>query len=254
MKIGAKVDMEEPRIIQELAREYDFLELFYLPHVPLKMEQWPLHINWVVHLPHSGQGVNLAAPRDKGNIDYMFKALEFASKIGAKRVVVHPGYIKRKGEAVGSVENFHSHMSELMTLAKKLRLRVLIENMPVESENMRINAISKPEEYAAFMKKFGCGFCLDFSHAVHAAFSYKIPYKEFIMEFMKLKPEYFHLYDTKTNQANDLHLAFGEGDFDIPFAISLVKDHWVTFELPREHALQHYLNAKKYLVERGFYP
>jgi sugar phosphate isomerase/epimerase len=246
MKIGAKISLEEPHLIQELAKDYDFLEIYFKHNIPLQLEKWPKHISWTIHIPHFNDGVNLSVDEDN-KMDYAIKCLEFGKAIGAKKAIVHPG-------AGGSIEIMVKNIKAVSKLAKSSGMQLLLETVPVAHEFGVKHTISKPDELKEVMKKCGCGLCLDFSHAAHAAFTHKIPYKDFIMDFMKLKPDYFHLYDTKTQQELDVHLNLGEGNFDMPFLASLIKDGWALLELPRNERLQNYLKAKKYLVEKGFYP
>jgi endonuclease IV len=257
MKIGAKIILDEPHLVSILAKEFDFIEVYYRPDVVLEIDKWPLHIKWTVHIPHaSGASIwfNGAEPEPTSNIQNAINSMEFANKIGAKQVIVHPGTIKKEDKPEDFMENFISNLNTLRTFAKKLKLKLLLETVPLYTESGKKHIMSKPEEYAELIKKLKLGFCLDFSHAIHAAYSHKIPYKEFVTGFMKLKPKYFHLYDTKMNQELDIHLPIGAGDMDFNFVLPLIKNNSVAFEMPKENRLANYLNAKKYLVERGFYP
>jgi sugar phosphate isomerase/epimerase len=256
MKIGAKIILDEPHLVSILAKEFDFIEVYYRPDVVLEIDKWPLHIKWTVHIPHASgtsNWFNCAEPEPKSNIQNAIKSMEFANKIGAKQVIVHPGTIKKEDKPEKFMENFILNFDTLRTFAKKLKLKLLIETVPLYTESGNKHLISKPDEYAEIIKKFKLGLCLDFSHAIHAAYSHKIPYKDFILDFMKLKPKYFHLYDTKMNQELDIHLPIGDGDMDFSFVLPLIKNNSVAFEMPRENRLANYLNAKKYLINRGFY-
>jgi sugar phosphate isomerase/epimerase len=245
MKIGAKIGLDRPHLVSALAKEYDFIEVYYMHNAPLQIEQWPKHIKWVVHTPHHDHGVNLSLEKNN-NIEHVKRSLEFAQAIGAKKAIIHPGVGGSKAVLV-------KNLQEIISFADKLGIKMLLETVPKIYDNTKDHTISTPEEYKEIIQKIGIGFCLDFSHATHAAFSQKKDYKEYILEFMELKPKYFHLYDTIVKQPNDAHLEFGAGDFDLNFALSLIKNKMVTFELPEENQLEHYLNAKKYLIERGYY-
>jgi len=77
---------------------------------------------------------------------------------------------------------------------------------------------------------------MDLNHAAKAAVSLKIPYKEFIKQFLKLRPEMFYISDGKQNTEKDEHLAVGEGDYDFEFFIKCIKENpsrFVTLETPR---------------------
>jgi deoxyribonuclease-4 len=69
-----------------------------------------------------------------------------------------------------------------------------------------------------------------------AAVSLGRPYKEFIEEFLKLKPKMFHISDGKLDNEKDEHLNIGEGDYDFEFLMSCVKKNnltYITLETPR---------------------
>ena len=62
----------------------------------------------------------------------------------------------------------------------------------------------------------GCGFCLDFGHAICAANSLKQEPYSYIENFLKLKPQMFHLTDVSDmTSPYDAHPHLGEGQLDI---------------------------------------
>jgi deoxyribonuclease-4 len=80
------------------------------------------------------------------------------------------------------------------------------------------------------------GLCLDLNHAVKAAISLGLDYKDFISEFMELNPSYFHIADGRLDYEKDEHLAIGEGEYDFEFLKNLMRfanNTQVTFETPR---------------------
>ena len=92
-----------------------------------------------------------------------------------------------------------------------------------------------PEQIKELMEK-RFGLCLDSNHAIKAAVSLRRPYREFIEEFLVLKPKTFHISDGKLNSEKDDHLNIGEGDYDFEFLMGCVKDaksKYVTLETPR---------------------
>jgi len=166
--------------------------------------------------------------KDNGRIEDVEKSIIFANKINSKRVIIHLGFYNGKKT---NEKNLLTNLENLIKFSKKYKIKILIENVPLKSTSNTIQYGSTPEQIKSLLNKFDCGFVLDFSHAAHAAFSYKKEYKKFILEFMKLNPDMFHLYDTNINQEEDTHLQFGKGNFDISFLLSLIGDKDVTLEI-----------------------
>ena len=74
------------------------------------------------------------------------------------------------------------------------------------------------------------------NHAIKAAVSLGRAYKEFIEEFLKSKPNMFHISDGKLDNEKDEHLHIGEGDYNFEFLMGCVKRNKskdVTLETPR---------------------
>lgn len=254
MKIGAKIGLEKTELAKRLAKEYDFIEIYFSHNPNLNIAEWPKNIRYTMHTPHNGQGVNIALPRKNAKLDYTLKSIELAEKFKCKYAVIHPGLMVPKA----SVSNMIKNLKEATEFATQRKIKLLLETVPdVPNDNRTAkHTISMPNEYKGIIDKIGCGFCMDFSHATAAAAHHKQDYKSLILEFLeKIPTNYFHLYNTKTETPWDEHYHFTDkqGNMDMEFCISLIKKNdLVVFELP-EPQMRNYLNAKKYLQKRGAY-
>lgn len=246
MNLGAKLNLsdEKRELLESVSKIFDFIEVYYLPFNPFTLDVSKIKTRWVVHSPHGEHGVNLAFA--DSNIEKVKDAILLANKIGAKKLIVHPGEYREKLDKKRMMEN----LEEINEDCEQHGIRMLIENLPFVSDYQIFCSGATPNEIKEIVKKVKCGFVLDFSHAYHASISLKKDYKKFILDFMKLKPEHFHLYDSQANQEKDLHLPLGEGGLDIPFFVSLVKDEDVTLELDPQ-IFSMYVNALNYLKKLG---
>ncbi|MDD5239771.1 MAG: TIM barrel protein [Candidatus Nanoarchaeia archaeon] len=245
MKIGAKTNLDDIGVAKALAKEADFIEIYYTSGVDYK--KMPKAV-YTMHCPHHDFGVNLALLGSKSGVSAVKDSLVLAEKLKCKTAIVHTG-TKAPG---ASVENMIKNLKGLMKFAKSKKIRLLIENLPYMS-NAGTHTTSLPGEYKKIIDEIGCGFCLDFSHAIHSAFAHKTDYKKVITDFLKLKPEYFHLYNTNMNQANDVHLSFDDenGNIDFDFILPLIpKNAVVALELP-DPKVKNFINAKKFLKSKG---
>jgi len=80
------------------------------------------------------------------------------------------------------------------------------------------------------------GLCLDFGHAVKAAVSLGLDYKEYVQGFMGLEPKVFHMSDGTFSEEKDEHLNIGEGEYDFRYLLQCINDNpfgFVTIETPR---------------------
>lgn len=237
MRLGAKITTDDLSVAEELAEIFDFLEVLYISET----SNWNKKISnaLVVHAPHHMHEVDLS--KKDGNIHFVKDAIEFARKIGAKRVIIHGGM---KSEDDHTAEN----MRELIEFGEGLK--IITENLPYKT-GTTTNSYSTPAQLKKLLEKTGCGFVLDFSHAAHACFSLNLDFDQTIKEFLKLDPVMFHLYDTKIDRDRDLHLPLGQGDFDIPKLIKLIGDKDATLEMRRPVMVKDFVNSLNYLKKMG---
>jgi sugar phosphate isomerase/epimerase len=253
MILGAKIDLKPKHLkfVNQLIHIYDFIEVYFTPDAVVDHnDALATHEKWIVHAPHHQHMVNLATGSETNKI--VEKSIIFAGKLGAEYVIVHPGFLpKTELQNKESYEkNLLVNLKNLRKLCEKSSVQLLLENVPlIHEKNFKyIDLCSTPQEMKIFLKESGCGFVLDFPHAYHASVSHKIDYKKFILEFMKLKPKIFHLYDGRASEELDTHLAFGQGNLDIPFFVSLIGDNRVTLEISPP-TVDAYVDAQKYLKD-----
>jgi len=115
--------------------------------------------------------------------------------------------------------------------------RILVENLPYIS-GQRSGHIpfhgNTPEEIKHIMDESGCGFCLDFSHAMCAAVYLGIDTEQQLHGFTNLKPSMFHICDGFVDEKYDKHEHFGKGNY------------------PTAHFLQDYTTDDAYItIETG---
>ncbi|MDY6931781.1 MAG: TIM barrel protein, partial [Halobacteriota archaeon] len=177
----------------------------------------------VIHITTERQGVNIAdLTKKKLNLKRINNCVEWADKLNAKYLILHPGY--------GLVDDAIEFINDIKDR------RFLIENMPKVGLDDEPMIGYKSEQMEELMDDTDMGFCLDLNHAAKAAVSLNTPYKEFIGELLKLRPKMFHISDGKLDNEKDEHLNIGEGDYDFEFLLKCINDNpskLVTFETPR---------------------
>ena len=80
------------------------------------------------------------------------------------------------------------------------------------------------------------GLCLDFGHAVKAAVSLGVDYKEYVKGFMRFEPRVFHVSDGTLSEERDEHRGIGEEEYDFGFLMGCMGglgQSWLRFETPR---------------------
>jgi len=182
--------------------EYDFLKQFKNVEV--------------IHAEHQGFGIN---PGDKTKQELNKKAIDFAIKLAnetnAKKIIIHPGSKRAedsKEESINFIKKFNDK-------------RIIIENMTY-SEGLCF----KPEEVKEFLEKTNKKFCLDINHAIESAINLKTDYKEYIKEFINLKPVHYHI-GGQNIKLNKTHLSINDSDFNLKEIFSLIPiDAEITLE------------------------
>ncbi len=185
-----------------------FIEVYVLPETGDQTAGFwaemgeSLGVPFVVHAPHYSHGLCLAcAEREGRNRELIEESLRFADRVGAEKVVIHPGVNGRIEETARQIRLFFDG-------------RLLLENKPRygHGENLVCNG-ALPEEIAFVMGETGVGFCLDIGHAITAANGFGVSCWEFLRRFFALEPSLLHITDGHWDSLVDEHLHFGEGDF-----------------------------------------
>lgn len=165
---------------------FAYIELYVVPGSVKTLPKWKqLRIPYIIHNAHSGHGFNLADKmKRRENRSVYLETRRFADELSAPYILFHGGVGGIKEEVVEQLQSFHE-------------TRALIENKPKTplsciSHEMECRGADY-DELAFFMANTGCGFCLDFVHAICAANAYyKIP-ESFIGRLCTLSPKVFHL-------------------------------------------------------------
>lgn len=200
---------------------FDFIELYIIPETLHTLNKWKeLAIPFSLHAPHFMHKVNLADSKKREYNLSIFKQVQiFLNELNPQYVVIHGGI-------EGSIEET-AHQLEFITKSLLFPIStIVIENKPfvalpnqMEQQFCRGATI---EEIQYVMNETGCGFCLDFGHAICSANSLqKEPYS-FIKDFNTLHPISYHLSDNNINTTFDQHLHFGEGNYDFSRIVSVL--------------------------------
>jgi len=238
MKLGLKLGTQGTVYIdaaQELRKKghYDFLELFIVPGSDVSQaEKWrSLDVPFVLHAPHSMAGMNPSLlEMEEGNRKCIAEVAAWVRALKPGNVIYHAG---AKGTLSETLRQFKSFKQTYPDAFKN----ALIENKPKMGLNGEACIGADPEEVASLMRELGMGFCLDFGHALCAAYSLKRDEKEFLDAFLALKPELYHLSDGAKHTQLDSHSHLGAGSLDLPWLLSLVpKGGRVTLETGKNHA------------------
>ena len=135
---------------------------------------------------------------------------------------MHTGYVT----SAPSEKTMAEGINAAARLAKNTTYgRILIENNVVGGtfalmDKGKHYICYTPEHMKEVIELSGAGFCLDIEHTAITAHQLGTDFWKLLWQFMKLKPEYFHLSGTRLKK---LHASYAEGhhlsifntDFDI---------------------------------------
>jgi deoxyribonuclease-4 len=175
---------------------------------------------YIIHVTTEQYGFNIADKEKKeANMKIIDECIRWADTLDARYVVLHPGF--------GSLDTALTFLESLDDR------RILVENMPkvgLRNESM----VGHTPLHISTLMGDTSGFCLDFGHAIKAAISEGREYKEYVREFMTLKPNMFHLSDGTLSNEKDEHLAVGSGDYDFSFLMKCIPPSaYATVEIGR---------------------
>lgn len=192
----------------------------------------------VIHAPHFKHNFNLSKLNLKENNKKIFlETQRFADFFDSQYIIIHPGF-------GGTIDSLKIQLSELNDN------RIVMENMPKVSLNSELTIGYRPEQIKEFLEIGSFNFCLDFAHAIKAAISQNLNYKDYLREFLKLKPMMGHISGGRLNNEKDEHLNFGQGDFDLKFLKKLIEENnikKVTLETPKNNGLKQDIKNLEYL-------
>ena len=240
IKIGLKLWSSNFNLFQDVKDsfekgDFDFIELYTVPGTFSnkkdndfnKLKDIPTNI----HAPHFLHDFNLILDK-KRNLDVFEEVKKFADLFESNYIVVHPGVLGTN--ASNSKDNFETLKNNIKLLSDK---RIIIENMPfrgIKNTTCYGNKIDQVKK----MVNLTNGLCLDFGHAVKAAFSNNLNYKEFTKELLELDPCVFHISDGFIKSEIDEHLDLGSGNYDLLFMKKQIlknKNKIVVLETPKKN-------------------
>ncbi len=201
-----------------------------------------LNIPYTLHCPHFAHGFNLGKTKQRDNNRKEFDEVrKFADLLNVDNIIIHGGIDGEAEETAKQLKDLNEP-------------RALIENKPYKA--VPVIAPGKtcvgysPEQIELIKGVSGCGFCLDFNHAICAANSFKLDYIDYLKDFMKLKPDMFHLSDLPDEKTEyDGHFHLGEGQIDLKsLAQFMKKDSKVSLETAKNSrtSLEDFIKDSEY--------
>ena len=225
IKFGLKLWSTNTELIDQAThlideKIFDYIELFVIPDTQIK--PFLIDVPYIIHIPHEKFGVNIGdASKKEYSLQKINESITWADKLNAKYLILHAGH--------GSMKHATDVLREIADD------RLLIENMPkvgLNDESMIGYSPAQIEELIGA----GGGLCLDFGHAVKAAVSREVGYKEYIKEFLALEPKMFHVSDGMLSEEKDEHLNIGDGEYDLGYMLYCMNEsdsRFATLETPR---------------------
>lgn len=231
--LGLKIGSCDTQYTDEILEYYEqgifqYIELFTIPGTyDDTISYWKqFKIPFGIHAPHSAAGLNLANVANRRvNVPKIAEAVKFADELNAKYIIFHSGINGMPCEVVNQLRPFADE-------------RFLIENKPIRGLDGSTCVGNVYGDLKLIIEGIGkgCGFCLDFGHAICAANTLKREPLEFIKELTKLNPRVYHLTDGDYKSELDSHLHYGVGSFPLKELLAIVPDGgMVTNEAKRKN-------------------
>lgn len=226
LKFGLKLWSINTNLIDQAVhlideKVFDYIELMPIPNSEIK--PFMADVPYVIHIPHERFGVNIGdVALKEHNMQIINESILWADQLDAKYLILHAGF-----GSMGDARNLLQKLSDD---------RILIENMPKVGLGDEAMIGYSPVQLEELTEVGDVGICLDFGHAVKASLSLDVDYKEYMKEFMCLKPKMFHISDGNLVGEKDEHMGIGEGEYDINYLLNCVKGNpfnLVTVETPR---------------------
>lgn len=163
-----------------------------------------------VHAAWWGQHTDLCAKNPderRMSIEYLRRAIVFASGVGAERVTYHPGYHARRSNDE-LAEILCDSLRKLEPLYRSAGVKLCVENMGAERPRY---VVFSPEEHAQICSVTGTFVTLDVPHlaTVH------LPRNDFDEALTTLAPFIQTLHIADIQDFEHSHLPIGEGNFDL---------------------------------------
>lgn len=212
MKFGLKLWSINTDLINQAVhlideKVFDYIELFVVPDSDIK--PFLIDVPYIIHIPHHRFGVNIGEDTIREyNLLKINESITWADRLNARYLILHAG---------------HGSMLHATDLLRELSdSRLLIENMPKVGLDGEAMIGYSPAQIEELIGDSDMGLCLDFGHAVKAAVSLGVDYKEYVQEFMGLEPRMFHVSDGTLGEEKDEHFNIGEGEYDFGFMMGCI--------------------------------
>lgn len=218
MKLGLKLYTCNLNLLDKYKDLFDFFEVLIEADFDVsKLKHYSKEIT--IHAAHSSFGFDLSDPKkEKLNKEILDKAKEAADIVNSKYIIVHPGHNK----------NENSEKVMLNFLKDNFDKRFVFENS-INNED-QICLFSTPKEIKRLLDKFDIKMCLDFAHATCSANFLGKDVKKFIKDFLKLKPEYFHVSGISLDAKRDMHKHLFEVENDYEYLKWINKNKYICLE------------------------
>lgn len=208
MKLGfttLALFMEDNSKIISLAKEHGFEMIEILGEGPFFERKNPEYVDCGLDVRIHGPTVDLniaSINREikEVSVNQMIRCAEFAEKIGAKTVTVHPGKIGRNEPRL---RNWAMEMAieSIGKIMDSTNVEISVENMPVRPAFLA----NKVEELERIQEETGCALTIDTGHGNTC---------NNLEEMLELKNiSYCHLNDN--DGVKDQHITLGEGTLDL---------------------------------------
>jgi len=226
LKFGLKLWSINTNLIDQAVhlideKVFDYIELMLIPDSEIK--PFLIDVPYIIHIPHEKFGMNIGDPTAKEyTLQKINESITWADQLNAKYLILHAGH--------GSMQ----HAADLLREVSDTRL--LIENMPKVGLGGEQMIGYSPKQIEELLGDNNMGLCLDFGHAVKAAVSLRVDYKEYIKGFLLFEPKVFHVSDGTLGEEKDEHLSIGDGEYDFGYFKQCILDNpfgLVTIETPR---------------------
>ncbi|MBR1604725.1 MAG: TIM barrel protein [Alphaproteobacteria bacterium] len=226
---------------------FDYVELFALPDSYnddyRQVAQELKGIKVIIHAPHSAFGMDTGNPElFTQNQDKLKDAQQYADLLKADIIILHAGFNEGERYVSESARQFKAFNEP----------RLAVENLPYlcMSTGKYLHGTS-PAEIKQIMETSGCQFCLDFSHAICAANSYKRDKIADLKAYQALHPVMYHMCDDDWNGVRDEHLHYGQGNYPLAELLNdyTNKETFITMETGHgiPTTIQPWLDDIKYL-------
>lgn len=190
---------------------FDYIELFVPPHTyddfhkQISNEFKGLKV--IIHAPHSIFGVDTGnREMFSQNQEKLKDSQQYADLLGAEIIILHAGFNEGEQYVDESARQFKNFNES----------RLVVENLPfLCSSVQKILHGTSPLEIKKIMDISGCGFCLDFSHAICASNYYQRDKFEDLRAYQSLNPKMYHMCDGHWGSDIDEHLHYGAGDYPL---------------------------------------